>query len=231
MSFAVVLSGGTGTRMNLSVPKQYVEVGGKPIIGYSIDLLQNTSCVQGIIIVCHKDWKEYLESYVKKNAVTKCLAFALSGETRQESILNGLIACKKFADKDDTIIIQDAARPLTSMRMIEELSVLEDCDGKMPVLPVKDTVYYSEDGKSIGQLLIRKNIFAGQAPESFHFGKYLSVNESVSRAELLSTSGSSEIAFRHGMNIKFIGGDENNYKITTPIDLEKFREYIERKQA
>ena len=92
----------------------------------------------------------------------------------------------------------------------------------MPALPMKDTVYFSKTGNKIDQLLSRDNIYAGQAPESFNFGKYYKIHERMTEEELGKIRGSSEIAVQNGLNIKMIPGDENNYKITTTPDLEKF---------
>jgi 2-C-methyl-D-erythritol 4-phosphate cytidylyltransferase len=95
-------------------------------------------------------------------------------------------------------------------------------DGAMPVLPMKDTVYLSEDGLSVSALLERKQVFAGQAPESFRFGKYIAANEVLLPEKILKINGSAEPAILAGMQIKMISGDENNYKITTETDLRKF---------
>ncbi|MBQ3755164.1 MAG: 2-C-methyl-D-erythritol 4-phosphate cytidylyltransferase, partial [Clostridia bacterium] len=89
--------------------------------------------------------------------------------------------------------------------------------------------YYTDDGKTIGKLLNRDKIFAGQAPESFVFGKYVAINKAVSTEEINATRGSSEIAFKHGLSVKLVEGDEDNYKITTIADLEKFEDYIAEK--
>ena len=96
----------------------------------------------------------------------------------------------------------------------------------MPVISVKDTVYQSKDGKKIGQLLKRSELFAGQAPESFKFRKYLDIHNEVSDEEIASTAGSSEIAYRHGMEISMVKGSERNLKITTIEDLETFESIL-----
>lgn len=226
MNIAIILSGGTGSRMKLSIPKQYVEVGGKPIIGYCLDTFQKTEIIDKIAVVCHNDWKDYIGEYSEQHGITKICTYAESGASRQGSILNGLLACKSFASDKDIVILHDAARPLVSEKMLAEVVSIGDFDGVMPVLPVKDTVYYSENGKSIGKLLNRDKIFSGQAPESFFYGKYLDINTSVGQEEINATRGSSEIAFKHGLNVKLIEGDEGNYKITTIADLEKFENFI-----
>lgn len=94
-------------------------------------------------------------------------------------------------------------------------------------MPVKDTIYYSETGEQISSLLNRDQLFAGQAPESFLFSKYLNIHEGMTEEQLSLVRGSSEIAFRHGLKVKLIPGDEHNYKITTMADLEKFKSEVE----
>ncbi|MCR4726592.1 MAG: 2-C-methyl-D-erythritol 4-phosphate cytidylyltransferase [Clostridia bacterium] len=222
MNIAIILSGGTGTRMKLSRPKQYLEVRDKPIIGYSLDLFERCKRIDKIVVVCHSDWKDFVAEYARKEGISKLFAFAPSGETRQESLFSGLKACAGVAEKDSVVLIHDAARPNLTEDLIERLLALDGFDGAMPVIGVKDTVYFSEDGSEISSLLDRDKLFAGQAPESFVFGPYFAVNNEVSVEELKRTRGSSEIAFRHGLKIKLVEGDENNYKITTTSDLEKF---------
>jgi len=153
----------------------------------------------------------------------KFIGFALPGENRQLSIYNGLCALRDVVKNEDVVLIQDAARPNTSIELIEQcLDLKDDIDGAMPVLSMKDTVYFSEDGTRVSSLLERKKVFAGQAPESFRFGKYLVANEVLLPEKILNINGSTEPAILAGMQVKMIPGDEQNYKITTENDLKKF---------
>lgn len=129
----------------------------------------------------------------------------------------------------DIVIVHDAARPLVSADTIR--ACIETCtvnDGAMPALPMKDTVYLSDDGRKISSLLDRKKIFAGQAPEAFLLRKYLQANEALLPERILSINGASEPALLASMDIAIIPGDENNYKITTDHDLESYIEFVER---
>ena len=224
MNYAIVLSGGTGARLGLDIPKQYYEVNNKPIIRYVLDTIEKCEEVNGVVIVATSEWHEYLTKQV--SASEKFLGFARPGENRQLSIYNGLCfleKCLPVAD-DDLVLIQDAARPNTSLGCILScLSIADDADGAMPVLPMRDTVYVSEDGQMVSGLLDRKTLFAGQAPESFRFGKYLAANEALLPDRILGINGSSEPAVLAGMNIRMIAGDESNYKITTSADLRRFK--------
>ena len=119
--------------------------------------------------------------------------------------------------------MQDAARPNTSDKLLLRCMQLDDSvDGAMPVLPMKDTVYISHNGSRVDELLNRDEVFAGQAPESFRFGKYLRANQILLPDEILHINGSTEPAVKAGMNIALIEGEESNFKITTAADLERF---------
>ena len=100
-------------------------------------------------------------------------------------------------------------------------------DGVMPVLPMKDTVYYSEDGSSVTELVDRSKIFAGQAPELFRLKAYFDANLALLPDKIMQINGASEPAFLAGMDIAMIAGDETNIKITTDSDLKKYIEFYQ----
>ena len=200
MNTALILSGGVGSRLGADIPKQYIKVGGRMILSYCVEQLSMHPQIDAIQIVA------------------------------QLSIWNGLRDIFTYAKAEDTVLIHDAARPCLSEALITEcLGALEGHDGVLPVLPMKDTVYLSRDGKSVSSLLNRQEIFAGQAPELFVLGKYYESNERLLPQKILKVNGSTEPAILAGMDIAMIPGDENNYKITTGTDLKRFREYIEQK--
>ena len=126
------------------------------------------------------------------------------------------------------VLIHDAARPLLSARQIAEcLKGAAGRDGAMPILPMKDTVYYSKDGQRVERLLERNAVYAGQAPEVFVLGKYYEANRKLLPDKILEINGSTEPAIMAGMDIAMIPGDEGNFKITTKGDLERFCSMVE----
>ena len=227
MNTAIILAGGVGSRMGVDRPKQYLIVKDKPIIAYCLEIFQNHSAIDKIVIVVSEEWQDYVEENVAKYGLTKVCGYAPAGRTRQHSIYNGLKCAQDNAPDTDICIIHDAARPLVSDKIINDCIVgaTED-DGAMPVISVKDTIYQSADGKKIDNLLKRSELFAGQAPESFKFKEYLDIHNYVSDDEIATTAGSSEIAYRHGMKIRLVEGSERNFKITTIEDLETFETII-----
>ena len=227
MNYAVILSGGVGSRLGLDVPKQYYEVNGQPIIRYVIDTIEKCDFIDGFVIVAESRWQEYIKEQI--SVLKKFLGFAFPGENRQLSIYNGLEFLKHICtvNENDIVLIQDAARPNTSVDLICRcFSLAENEDGAMPVLPMKDTIYFSKSGQQVDGLLNRNELFAGQSPESFRFKKYLKANEALLPEQIYRINGSTEPAILAGMNIKMIAGEESNYKITTESDLQRFCEKV-----
>ncbi len=224
MNIALILSGGTGTRLGADIPKQYIKVGGKPIIEYCLETFAAHHMINGIRIVADKAWHGFISDRVQSD---KFKGFSAPGENRQMSIYNGLTDIMRYACENDYVIIHDAARPLLSDEMITKcLEAAHEHDGSLPVLPMKDTVYFSESGSMVSGLLDRNKIFAGQAPEAFILGKYYEANKALLPEKILNINGSAEPAIMAGMDIAMINGDENNFKITTKADLERFEEII-----
>lgn len=235
MVTALLLSGGTGTRMGINTPKQYIEVKDKPIISYCLQAFLSHEGIDAVQIVADEMWRktildsmEQLRGDGHDGAVSvKFRGFSEPGENRQLSIFHGLEDIRKYAEESDIVLIHDAARPLLSTDLITKcLEAVAGHDGVLPVLPMKDTVYYSEDGIRISSLLERARIFAGQAPEAFVLGKYYEANRSLLPERILQINGSTEPAVMAGMDIAMIPGDEGNFKITTKADLERFSEIV-----
>lgn len=229
MNVALILSGGTGTRLGTEIPKQYIEVGGKPIIAYSIERLSAHAGIDAIWIVAAAEWQEWIAESLKYSDINeKFRGFSNPGANRQLSILNGLEDIRNEISEESLVLIHDAARPLLSEQLVTDcLCAVKGHDGVLPVLPMKDTVYASSDGKSITSLLNRSEIYAGQAPELFCLEKYYEANRYLLPDEIMNINGSTEPAIMAGMDIAMIPGDENNFKVTTQADLVRFRELIE----
>jgi len=230
MNIALILSGGTGTRLGGDIPKQYIKVKGRMLIAYCLNMFAAHSAIDGIFVVAVPEWRDEIINEcgrlgIGKTAIT---GFSDPGKTRQLSILNGLRDIDTYVkslDKNDdpVVIIHDAARPnLTAEYLNRCLDAMEGYDGVMPTLPMKDTVYYSENGTKVDRLLDRSCIFAGQAPELYRLKKYLEANEKLLPDEILKINGSTEPAVMAGLDVAMIPGDENNYKVTTKKDMDRF---------
>lgn len=229
MNVALILSGGTGTRLGVDTPKQYIEICGKSVISYSIERLFAHGRIDAIHIVAAPAWQEQIRAWIQAlDAGNKFKGFSSPGENRQLSILNGLTDIREYAGELDLVFIHDAARPMLSDRLITDcLDVAAGHDGVVPVLPMKDTVYSSRDGKKITALLKRSEVYAGQAPEVFRLGAYYEANIRLLPDQILEINGSTEPAVMAGLDVAMIPGDEGNFKITTKADLERFKKIVE----
>ncbi|MDE6748886.1 MAG: 2-C-methyl-D-erythritol 4-phosphate cytidylyltransferase [Lachnospiraceae bacterium] len=237
MVIALILSGGTGKRMGTDIPKQYIKVNGRPVISWCMECLATHPKIDAIQIVAEEMWRDTISECIKCMGETsdceeftdKFKGFSAPGENRQLSIFNGLKDIRSYAEDSDYVLVHDAARPLLSAQMVTDcINAVTGHDGVIPVLPMKDTVYLSENGKTITSLLNRSQIYAGQAPELFVLGKYYEANTRLMPDEIMKINGSTEPAIMAGMDMAMIPGDERNYKITTKADLEKFVRGIER---
>lgn len=226
---ALILAGGVGSRMKMgSFPKQYLLANDRPIIDYCLRTFQKHPGIDGIVIVADRQWHDYINEWISKSGISKFTGYAAPGETRQMSIFNGLLVIEEKLPDTSGVIIHDAARPLLPDTLVTAcLDGLEKADGVMPVLPVKDTCYQSLDGETISGFLPRSQLFAGQAPEAFRFDAYLSLHRTLPEEYLMQISGSSELAYKYGMKVSMIPGEERNFKITTQEDLKLLEKYLQ----
>lgn len=228
MNYAILLAGGAGSRISSDIPKQYIKAGPHMMITVALKVLLKSDHIDGICIVADDDWREEIKKDASSAGVDtdRILSYANPGDNRQLSILNGMdeiIRVKGEPSDTDTVLVHDAARPFVSAGLLTSVyGSLVGHDGVMPVLPMKDTVYYSENGSEISELLDRQKIFAGQAPELFIFGKYYEANKALLPEKIYSVNGASETAIIAGMDIVMIPGDEGNFKVTTDADLDRY---------
>lgn len=232
MNIAIILSGGTGSRIGLDIPKQYVEVNGRPMIDFCLETFLAHPEVDAVWVVADRAWRAYIRRFVSRTekrcgGEEKFRGFSAPGANRQLSIYQALMDIGEYVQADDTVMIHDAARPFVKAEQISRcLGGMKGHDGVLSVLPMKDTVYMA-DGKRICSLLDRERICAGQAPECFLYQKYYEANRALLPERILSVNGSTEPAILAGMDICLLEGDEGNFKITTEKDLEIFRQTVE----
>lgn len=230
MNIALILAGGSGTRMRSDgFPKQYMEVKGKPVLVYTLEKFQTCTVVDRIVVVAHAQWEEKILQWAKEYGIQKLAGIAYQGESRQASVRNGLEACLKYdPSPEDLVLIHDSARPLVTQELISAC-VRSACghDGCLPVIGVKDTIYYSRDGETIHDLTDRSALFCGQSPEVLKLLPYLELCRDLSAEQMLNIRGSCELAFQSNWDIRMIPGEENNFKLTTVEDMSRLRRILE----
>ncbi len=226
-NLCIILAGGKGVRLGGSTPKQYIPVAGRTVIEYTLYAVKKWEQMDSLVIVADNEWIDYLDSVVKAvfgDSYVEFLGFAKPGTDRQGSILNAMEHCEGQMAEKSVVMIHDSVRPMLSESIISDCySRISDHDGVTPVLRVKETIYESIDGLTISSNLNRDHLYAGQTPEFFDFHKYLEANRKLSVEAFVSIRGSAQPAVIAGMKVAIVDGDENNFKITTKADMERFR--------
>lgn len=218
MNIALILAGGTGSRLGTDIPKQYLKVAERPVIAYCLETMNRHGEIDAVQVVAEDEW----QPLVREWSGEKLRGVSRPGRNRQLSVLNGLTDIRGYAPAGSVVLIHDAARPLVSPQMIS--ACVEGCkehEGVMPALPMKDTVYYGASGR-IEALLERERLIAGQAPEAFRLERYYQANKALSEEQILAVNGSAEPAVMAGMDVCYIAGDERNFKVTTMEDFKRF---------
>ena len=121
MNYAIILSGGIGSRMNnTDIPKQYINIQEKPIIIYTLEQFEESNKIDKVVIVSSNEWKQYIKDECREHGISKISDIVINGRTRQESIYNGLKRCiQSSSNTEDNVIIHDAVRPMVTVELIE----------------------------------------------------------------------------------------------------------------
>ena len=143
MNYGLILAGGVGQRMRRTgMPKQFLEVFGKPIIIYTLQKFEYCEDIDEIVIACHSSWKDYMESMLQRYGIKKVRAVISGGKDRQDSVLNGLKYIQaNGASDDDVVVIHDGVRPLIQENILSEnVRVAKKYGNAMTVRPVIESV-------------------------------------------------------------------------------------------
>lgn len=233
MNIAVVLAGGTGTRVGASIPKQFIEVLGKPILAYALDNFQNDPEIDAIEIVCHKDWIDEVRGICKKYQITKLKWMTRGGATFQESVVNGVFNLKEKIDPDDIVVISFGVSPFTTPDIINDGIRIAKERGN--AISAEDSVLCTcikDDEHSTTKNLIRETIKGFSNPWTFRFGELVEVYEEAQKRGILSDlePHTTSVYFALGKRLWFSKSSGYNFKITSREDLDKFEGLLLLKQ-
>ena len=217
--YGVILAGGQGTRMgNSDKPKQFLTVGGKPVIIHTIEKFIVNSRFAEIIVLVPKSWLAYTKDIVKKyiSDFSK-IAVIEGGNTRNETIMKSVDYIERQGKlEDDTIIItHDSVRPFVTYRIIEEnIRYAEECGACDTVIPASDTIVESRDGSFISGIPERKIMYQGQTPQSFKAKKLREIYESLTQEERAILTDACKIYVLKNEAVHLVEGDVSKIKIT-----------------
>lgn len=222
MIFAVILAGGTGTRMKSStIPKQFMKLGNTTVLQHTIDKFLYYPDIDHIFVAIHSTWLQHAQDILCDDRYHK-ISFCEGGETRQESLYKTLLFIRsQFLNSDDAIIIShDVARPFVSIRIIEEnIKLAKEFDAVDTVISASDTIVESLDGKTILSIPNRKNMYMGQTPQSFRLGRFIEIYERLVDDYIKDVTDAARILIDNNCTVAIAQGDIFNIKITDDFDL------------
>jgi 2-C-methyl-D-erythritol 4-phosphate cytidylyltransferase len=229
MNIAAIFAGGSGVRMHTkSRPKQFLELNGKPIIIYTLELFDNHPQVDAIVVACIDSWIPFLKKMIRKFEITKVIEIVPGGETGQDSIYNALHAAERAADgKDATVMIHDGVRPLiTEQTITDNINTVEEFGSCITCVPATETFVVSQADGSL-EIPSRANSLIARAPQSFHLSDIITAHRRAISEGMHDFIDSCTMMSHYGYTLKTIIGPMENIKITTPTDFFIFRAMVE----
>lgn len=217
---AIVLAGGSGSRMHSEVKKQYLLIGEKPVLYYSLDVFQRSSRIDEIVLVCgREDIEQCRETIVQRYGFTKVRRIVAGGKERHDSVFEGLKALKDCS----YVMIHDGARPFIDEAMLEriwtELPSVRACTVGMPV---KDTIKLCNSDGFVEKTLPRECLWNIQTPQAFEYDLIFKAHElraGGALAGIAVTDDAMLVESTQQVPVKLIEGSYKNIKITTREDL------------
>lgn len=207
----VVLAGGIGKRIGRPVPKQFLLLGGKPLIVHVLEKARAIDDIERVVITCPADHLDATRELLENHRLGDKFACILGGTSRQESVYQGLRALDGF----DSVIIHEAVRPLVTVDTFRNLMDAPDANAMYGV-PISFTVIKGHD--YVEGLLEREELVNVQLPQKFELTALLGAHESA-RAEGATFTEDAGLFFHYtGRQVRILRGDDENIKITVPVD-------------
>ncbi len=231
MNIAIIFAGGSGVRMGAGIPKQFLEINGKPILIHTLQLFQGHEEIDRIYLAMSRDYIEYTEALVKEYGIDKLAAIVPGGETAQDSIYNALKKAQLDGNPEDSVVlIHDGVRPCVEYDVISDnIESVLAYGSAITATPCYETILVSRDGCKVEDVPLRSESYAAQAPQSFYLKDILEAHERM-RARENRYEGMVDACTIYralGRQPHIVAGNRGNIKVTTPEDVYTFRAFLQ----
>lgn len=231
---AIVIAGGVGSRMGQKIPKQFINVGEKPVIVYTLEAFQNHPLVDSIEVVCLDGWEQVLVAYAKQYKIDKLKWIVKGGTSGQESIRNGVYNLEGKLSEDDICIVHDGVRPMLDPEVIADvIRVAKSHGNAVTSMPYNEQIFIidEEDPTTTTQYIPRETLRRVSTPQAYRFdlldSKY---HEAFEKGVGIDGSNyTNTMMVQLGVRLNFAAGSDRNIKLTTPENLEFFRAWAAEK--
>ena len=215
LTTAVVVAAGNGTRMKTDKKKPFIELRGKPILTYCLDVFESSELIDNIVLVANSEDHDFIQEHIIDKYGYSIIKLAKGGKTRQESVYNGLMNSPYC----DIVLIHDAARPFIDEKTISRsISDAHDFGASVVCIPVVNTIKTADDNGFVENTIDRLKAWAAQTPQTFRAKLFLEAAEYAREHEIECTDDACLVE-SFGLKVKITEGNENNIKITTMKDL------------
>lgn len=237
MNIAIVFAGGSGVRMGAGVPKQFLEINGKPIIIHTLQLFQYHRKIDKVYVSVLKDYIDYMEDLTAEYRLDKVAAILPGGETAQDSIYNALKRAEMENPEDSIVLLHDGVRPFVSYDVIDRnIAGVKKFGNAITCTSCFETILISKNGSEVNEVPYRKETFAAQAPQSFYLKDIIAAHDAVraSAGGYENMVDACTIIRSQNITAHMVQGNRGNIKVTTPEDVYMFRallQYKENEQA
>lgn len=231
---AIIFAGGSGARMGSGLPKQFIEVNGKPIIIHTLEIFEDHPLIDAIYVACKEDYIGKLEKMLKRHMITKVKGVVPGGVTGQDSIRNALLAAAEEYDGDSVVLIHDGVRPCITGELIDEdIKCTREKGSAVTCTAFFETPVVSREGIYVEDVPPRAELFTAQAPQCFFLGDVLKAHETIRREnpQYVGIVDTCTLMKASGKKVAIVKGPRGNIKVTTPEDLYTFRAMIEYRET
>ena len=227
MTYVFLLLAGKSTRFGGEIPKQFLKVKNKYIFEYPLKTFDDLNEIDKITLVCDKEHFSFLSDFIKTHEFNHDVSLILGGDTRQESVYNGLKSLQKFANFNDKVLFHDACRPLVrKSEIINLINTLDEFYGASLAIPLYDSLC-KENHKFIDISIKRENLMKLQTPQGFKFDIIYKAHKLAKESNQLTYTDDTSLLASQGVQIKLVKGSIFNFKITTKDDLILFEKLLE----
>lgn len=236
MNVAIIIAGGIGSRMGQEIPKQFINVGEKPVIVYTLEAFQEHPLVDAIEVVCLDGWEQVLRAYARQYKIDKLKWVVKGGASGQESIRNGVYNFEGVLADDDICIVHDGVRPMLDPEVITDVvRVAKERGNAVTSMPYNEQIFLvdEKDSATTTQYIPRETLRRVSTPQAYRFGlldsKY---HEAFEKGVGIDGSNyTNTMMVQLGVKLNFAAGSDRNIKLTTPENLEFFRAWAAERDA
>ena len=224
MVIAAILAGGVGKRMgDIDKPKQFLEIGGKPILVHTTEQFVRHNRIDHVVVLCPEEWIEYTRQVFRSCPGLIDIPVISGGPERNDTIMNaiGYIEREFGLDQDTVIVTHDAVRPFVTADMIDRnLDASGTADAVDTVMPATDTIVVSADGTHIIEVPDRKTLYQGQTPQTFRAAAFREIYGTLTGEEKAILTDAIKAFVLKGRNVVIVRGSTTNIKVTYKSDIE-----------